>query len=138
MTDMNSIRQTIQSYFETLFMESNSAANYSEVPRGLFPRLNTEQTQELSKSFIAGDVVKALKTMGPLKAPGPNGYHAYFFKKYWDLVGDPICETVVGILRGHEIPEGLNETFISLIPKVSNRQIVSQLGQLDYATWFTS
>lgn len=103
-----------------LYVELDLATNCIEIPWGLFLRLSADQVQNMSKPFIVGDVLRALKAMAPLKALGPYGYHAYFFQKYWDLVGGPICEIVVGILRGREIPEGLNENFISLIPKVSS------------------
>ena len=68
---------------------------------------------------------EALKTMLALKAPGPDGFHAYFFQQYWNLAGKHVCEAVLGVLKGREMPSGLNDTFISVIPKIPNLHLVT-------------
>lgn len=35
----------------------------------------------LGKLFMEENVYRALKDMGPTKAPGPNGFHAIFYQK---------------------------------------------------------
>ena len=50
------------------------------------------------------EVFDALKSMAPLKAPGPDDFHAFFFQKYWELVGNKVYDFVLGVLRGGEIP----------------------------------
>jgi len=62
------------------------------------------------------EVFDALKSMAPLKAPGPDDFHAFFFQKYWELDGNKVYDLVLGVLRGGEIPEGLNKTYLTLIP----------------------
>jgi len=64
--------------------------------------------------------------MNPFKAPGPNDYQALFFQKYWALVGGSVCSLVLDVLKGARFPEGLNSTFLALIPKVDNPQQVTQ------------
>jgi len=49
-----------------------------------------------------------------------------FFQKNWALVGDNVCALVLDVLRGARFLEGLNNTFLALIPKVDNPQPVSQ------------
>jgi len=49
---------------------------------GAFPPLTEEKMEALTKNFTPTDVLKALKAMGPLKAPGPNGFQALFFQQY--------------------------------------------------------
>jgi len=58
--------------------------------------------------------------MDPYKTPGPDGYQALFFQRNWDLVGDTVCTVVLDVLRGARFPEGLNNAFITLIPKIEN------------------
>jgi len=58
--------------------------------------------------------------MNPFKALGPDGYQALFFQKYWALVGESVCSLVLDVLKGARFPEGLNSTFLALIPKVDN------------------
>ena len=64
--------------------------------------------------------------MNPFKALGPDGYQALFFQKYWTLVGERVCTLVLDVLKGARFPEGLNSTFLALIPKVDNPQQVTQ------------
>lgn len=47
------------------------------------------QDQKDSFSLPIGDeeVWNAVRAMGPLKAPGPEGLKAIFFQKQWKVVG---------------------------------------------------
>jgi len=38
-----------------------------------------------------------------------------------------LCNTILRVLQGSMLPEGLNDTYITLIPKVSNPKRVAQL-----------
>jgi len=59
-------------------------------------------------------------SIGDLKAPGPDGMPAVFYKQFWDVIGEKVTKEVLDVLNGGLIPEGWNETTIVLIPKVKN------------------
>jgi len=80
----------------------------------------------LDTPFISADVTAAIKGMHPSKAPGPDGFHAGFFQRYWHIVGKEVTETVLQVLEGNPMPFGLNDTFITLIPKVPSPQNATQ------------
>jgi len=61
----------------------------------------------------------ALFQMGPTKAPGPDGFPALFYQRHWDFFKEEICSAVRGFLQGDQIPDGLCDTNIVLIPKLS-------------------
>jgi len=42
-----------------------------------------------------------------------------FFQRYWDIVGLHVVDCVLKILRTGVMPNGLNDTYICLIPKVN-------------------
>lgn len=58
--------------------------------------------------------------MAPLKSPGPNGFSACFYQKYWMLVGDEVCIIVLNFLNGGSFNDRINYNYIVFIPKVKN------------------
>ena len=55
--------------------------------------------------------------MHPTKSPGPDGMSPIFFQRYWDIVGLYVVDCVLKIIRTGVMPNGLNDTYICLIPK---------------------
>ena len=64
--------------------------------------------------------------MAPLKAPGPDGMPPLFYQQYWNLVGDVVCQSVLKFLNTASLPEHLNHTFITLIPKKKHLEFASE------------
>jgi len=64
--------------------------------------------------------------MHPTKAPGPDGFQAYFFQHYWHIVEEDVCRVSLQVLSGEPLPSGVNGTFITLIPKIANLERVTQ------------
>lgn len=65
--------------------------------------------------------------MSPTKAPGPDGAHALFFKKYWREVGGELTEVRLGVLNKGDNMSNLNHTFISLIPKCKDPKFMTEM-----------
>ena len=121
------LEKLIVGHYTSLFthdpqVRGKFAANYSGVIRR---RLSVSMQQELAKPFTADEVLSALKLMHPTKAPGPDGYQAIFFQKFWGIIGNDVLAVVLGFLNGEEEIAGLNETFISLIPKVKSPEVIA-------------
>jgi hypothetical protein len=58
--------------------------------------------------------------MGSTKSPGPDGFAALFCQTHGEFFKVEICNDVRGFLGGDSIPEGLCDSIIVLIPKVTN------------------
>ena len=56
----------------------------------------------------------------PLKAPGPNGYHAIFFQQNWHILGPGIIHAIEEIFETTTIPEDWDATNLVLIPKINH------------------
>ncbi|XP_050259653.1 uncharacterized protein LOC126704666 [Quercus robur] len=63
------------------------------------------------------DVRNGLWALKPFKAPGPDGLHVGFFQHFWHEVRNPICKEVKNIFRDGVVPDYLNDTLVTLIPK---------------------
>ena len=91
------------------------------------PQVVTEEMNDiLIGDFKAWEVEVALKQMAPLKAPGPDGMPPLFYQNFWDLVSSDVTNTVLHFLNKGSLPNSLNHTFITLIPKTKNSEYVTK------------
>jgi hypothetical protein len=94
----------------------------SDVGRRVTPEMN----DELMAAFTREEVRNALFSIGDLKAPGPDGLHAIFYKRFWNMLGGDLEDEVLQAVNSATIPEGWNDTTIVLIPKVTNPEKITQ------------
>lgn len=59
-------------------------------------------------------------SIGPIKAPGPDGFPARFFQRNWEVLKEDITAAVLEFFSTGYMPPGVNDTAIALIPKVSS------------------
>jgi hypothetical protein len=104
-------------FYSNLFsFEPN--ANIEAILDAIPTKVDQNIIEELYKPYTDEEIKKALFQMGPTKAPGPDGFLALFYQRHWDLLHKEICQAVKSFLSEDEIPEGLCNTTIVLIPKV--------------------
>lgn len=106
-------------YFMEMFKSSEPKNEAVEkVISGFSKRISEVQNQMLDMSFTKMEIEITLKSMNPTKAPCPDGAHALFFQKYWDIIGSEVSKLCLEVLNEGKDISPLNRTFISLIPKV--------------------
>jgi hypothetical protein len=118
-TDEDGILSLVTSYYRSLFT-TNEGDRYDELLQHVPQRVTDDMNDSLLKDYSDEEIKYALDCMGDLKAPGPDGIPALFYKKYWNIVGQDVCREVRSLLNGGEMPEKWNETVVVLIPKIAN------------------
>lgn len=63
------------------------------------------------------EIKAALFDMGPLKSPGPDGFHPIFFQRSWDILASAITEFIQTVFKTATFSSTLNTTTLCLIPK---------------------
>jgi hypothetical protein len=119
------IKPIITDYFSELFSSEVPETN-QELLQKVQPKVTTDMNERLLEPFTEEEVNKALHRIGDFKAPGTDGMHAIFFKKFWGLIGSEVTKEVLEALNSGVIPAGWNDTAIVLIPKVNDPEVITQ------------
>ncbi|XP_062103748.1 uncharacterized protein LOC133814854 [Humulus lupulus] len=101
----------------SLIMAEKEAQRHFEMVN---KRLNLKQQLQLVRPFSRKDVRDALFSIPSVKSLGPDGYGAGFFKGLWSEIGNEIADAILDFFKGGLIPNELNKTVISLIPKIDS------------------
>nr|GFB68207.1 RNA-directed DNA polymerase, eukaryota [Tanacetum cinerariifolium] len=80
-----------------------------------------EQTWRVSRDEIR----LAVWNCGENKSPGLDGYSFEFFRKYWNLVGSDLCDSVEHFFETGSFPNGCNSSFVALISKITDAKFVN-------------
>ena len=123
--DPDEVEVKVMDFYQNLY-QSQGYNDMSDLLQFVPPRVNDTMNGLLEKDFTAEEVRKALFQMASSKAPGVDGFTAGFFQRHWDVLGGDVTASVLDFLNGGELPLGLNDTTITLIPKVQNPQKISQ------------
>ena len=125
----DSLAILINDFFSGLFTSKVNAAN-EEVLDKVKPRVMPAMNDHLLAPFTSEEVRKALFDIGDLKAPGPDGLHAAFYKRFWVMLEEDLVKEVLEAVNTAVIPEGWNDTVIVLIPKVDKLDKLSQFRSI--------
>ncbi|MBA0671861.1 hypothetical protein Goklo_029174 [Gossypium klotzschianum] len=122
------IQEEAVNYFQKLYGEKPS--RLEKLPLSHFPPLENSDIDFLQKEVTNEEIKTTLFDMAPLKAPGSDGYHAFFFQNQWDNIGGAVCAWVKDVFNGRPIGQELNNTLIVLIPKIAQPEEISQFGSI--------
>jgi hypothetical protein len=107
----------VNDYFRTLYEKDENVD--PQVITGLFEHCVTNDINDgLCKPFTEEEIGNALFQIGPLKAPGPDGFPARFFQRNWGIIKEDVVSAVRRFFVEGRMPEGVNDTAIVLIPMV--------------------
>lgn len=112
------------SFYSTLFTTSQS--DRVQLSRGHFPLIPPDKLLLLQALCTHDEVTKAIQAMSPHKSPGPDGFSAGFFQRTWETTGQSVTQMVKQVLNGGDLPTGLAEALLVLVPKTKLPQTITQ------------
>lgn len=113
-------------YFKEIFSSSNPDC-IDEVLGCVNRCVTDDMNSILTKEFNSEEVHVAVKQIGSLKAPGPDGLPALFYQRFWSVVGPDVTTAVISVLNGEKMNPRWNQTQITLIPKIKKPCKMSDL-----------
>lgn len=116
--------QITTDYFGKLFSASESGSD--ERLFGLVERKVTDcMNERLLQQFTDEEITNAVKLLAHLKAPGVDGFPAFFFQRYWHIIGPAVSQYCLSVLHGHLDIGDINKTRIILILKIDKPRHMS-------------
>ncbi|KAK9740254.1 hypothetical protein RND81_03G022700 [Saponaria officinalis] len=102
---------------ETWF--ANVILDYFHVLRCVEQVITPLMNENLNHPLCDEEIKRALFAMHPHKAPGPDGLHAVFYQKHWDVMGRDIFGFLKKWWEGRRNIYVINNISVVLIPKCS-------------------
>jgi hypothetical protein len=76
--------------------------------------------QQIEAPFTKEDIDNVVKKMPLDKAPVPNGFNDLFIKKCWHIINEDIYQLCFDFFEERIDLQAINNSFITLIPKVNS------------------
>lgn len=92
-----------------------------------FPRIKDADFLFLESVVSLDETRRALFSMNNYKSPGPDGFHPFFYKSQWNIIGKSIHKLVLDCFSNPRHIGNINQTLITLIPKCVDPSKVNHL-----------
>ncbi|KAM6556148.1 hypothetical protein CsatB_003167 [Cannabis sativa] len=126
-SDEESIIREIESHFDHLFTSSNPTdSDMNLALEGISSSLSDTDKSLLSEVFSLDEIEKAFFQLPLNKAPGPDDFNSHFYKANWHAVRREVLEAASRFLNGNVNVAPLNNTLITLIPKVKQPKFITE------------
>lgn len=125
-----SCRITLVSYMPPLLFFFSEIRAFEDIISVVDLVISTNVNMALTRSVTTEEIKLAAFQMGPLKAPGSDGFLGFFYQKYWQVVGEDVCSAVKNFFEGGYLLKEMNHTNITLIPKVAGPESMSQFRRI--------
>jgi len=117
------VKLAVFNFFRNLYSHQNrpraSCSNQE------FSRLQPSSSAALELLFSAEEIKAAVWDCDGNKAPCPDGINFFFIKKAWNIIGEDIIQMVDEFYRTNLLHAGINNTFVTLIPKIKGANKLS-------------
>jgi hypothetical protein len=121
------------SYFQELFTRDPSL-NPGMLLDMVQEKVTLQMNADLCREFTDEEIGDALFQIGPLKAPGVDGFPARFYQRNWGTIKEEVINAVKLFFVTGQMPVGGNDTAIVLIPKIDQPETMKDFRPISLCT----
>uniref|UniRef100_A0A803T3V9 Reverse transcriptase domain-containing protein n=1 Tax=Anolis carolinensis TaxID=28377 RepID=A0A803T3V9_ANOCA len=125
LTTDKDIIQEFEEFYTTLYKEENIDQDKIEEYLGAqkFNKITDDQRELLNKEITKEEIKKAMNSMKPNKAPGPDGFPIYFYRVLENELLPWLVKIMNAAMREKKIPESWTQADIVVIPKEEGEEL---------------
>jgi hypothetical protein len=102
----------------------------------VIPHLVTDDVNEILTMLPSAEEIKAaVFALNKDSAPGPDGFGAFFFQHYWEIVHKDVINPVLEFFTSGWILPGYNSNIIALLPKIPDAHSIDQYRPIAMANF---
>nr|GEY09195.1 RNA-directed DNA polymerase, eukaryota [Tanacetum cinerariifolium] len=122
MDSPNLVKKEFLSHFKNRFDAPQEARLKLDLN---FPNmLNSDQVTDLEGVVSKDEIKRVVWDYGTDKSPGLNGFTFGFYRRYWKIIESDVVDAATYFFHHNSFPKGSNSSFIALIPKTSDANMV--------------
>jgi ribonuclease HI len=134
-TDQNQISEHVVNFYKNLFC-ANVVLQDSSLAENVIPSLVSEETNAILTMLPSHSEIKAaVFALNKDSAPGPDGFGAFFYQHYWDIVKADVINAVLEFFTSSWILPGFNSNIIALLPKFPEASSIDQYRPIAMANF---
>lgn len=118
--------EAILEHYEEVY-KSEASFDYEQCLSNNPVIVTSFMNDQLIRTVTEDEIQRAIFSLGALKAPRPDGFNGLFFQKNWASVKKEVCRAIIGFFNGGDLPNEMNETMVTLIPKVPLPESINHL-----------
>jgi hypothetical protein len=135
LTEQNQISDHVVSFYKNLFC-SNIVLQDQLLAAEVIPNLVTSELNALLTMLPSHQEIKAaVFALNKDSAPGPDGFGAFFFQHFWDIIHMDVINAVLEFFTTSWILPGFNSNIITLLPKIPNASSIDQYRPIAMANF---
>jgi len=101
----------------------------------VIPQIISDESNVVLNASLTYEIKAAVFSLNKDSSPGPDGFGAFFFQFFWNIIKEDVCKAVLEFFSsGWNLP-GFNSNIIALLPKVPNALSIDQYRPIAMANF---
>ena len=119
-TEIGEIRDTFLEYYTDLYDEGETDNDMQDIYLNYVRTIDDTQKAELETDLTEQEILESIHSFSKNKSPGPDGLTAEFYQKFSRELAPLFRKVVEEIFERGEMPNHMNLSYITLLPKEEN------------------